>query len=174
MSAHYLGDVESLNDLVSRMPSPDREIYQSYKHLSISSAFIGRIYVLYKPTGLTAEGSHRAPEIMGQVKVLGFACDASKGCEIEIEDLNTGAILRANFIPQRLFDYDVFVSVPPYSRLRWDGHVKEGTVKRSMSFGVLFKQRTRSDFYSANCPMCETLKRFRELYPTVDLPVRYA
>lgn len=173
MSSMYLGDKESLEDLESRMMSPDREIYKGYRHLRVESAFIGRIYVIYKPTGLNAEKTHKAPEVVGQIKVTGFTCEARRGCEMVIEDLGTGATCNVGFIPQRLFNYDVFVAVPPFQRLRWDGRPSEGGIRRSMAFGILLKTRTRSDFYSAGATMVESPKGFRNLYPQVTLPLQY-
>lgn len=173
MSSQYLGDKESLSDLESRMPSPDRETYQSFRHLRIDSAFISRVYVIYKPTGLTKEGHHKAPEIVGQVKVVDWSCDIRKGCSMTIEDLGTGERMVVGHIPTRLFNYDIFVASPPFQRIRYDGRVVMGSVKRSLAFGILLKQRTRSDYYSAGASMIETLKGYRQLYPDYDLPFQY-
>ena len=172
MSA-YLGDRESLSDLESRMTSPDREIYQGYKNLRVEGSFLDRIYVIYKPTGLTADRQHREPDILGQVRVVGFTCDARKGCEISLENMETGELQHVGFIPQRLFSYDAFVGVPPFSRLRWDGRVSDGSIRRSLAFGILFKTRTRPENYSAGATMVETPKGFRQLYPSVHLPLHH-
>jgi hypothetical protein len=174
MSSHsYLGDAESLKDLESRMVSPDREIYADFKHLRVESAFLGRIYVVYKPTGLTSSNIHRDPEILGQLKVIGFVSDGQRGSTIELENLSTGEVLSVSHIPRRIFDFDAYVASPPFQRLRWDGRVMSGTVKRSLAFGILLKTRTRSDYYSAGATMVESPKAFRELYPNVKLSLQF-
>lgn len=174
MSSHqYLGDAESLKDLETRMMSPDREIYETFRHLRVESAFLGRIYIIYKPTGLTQHNTHRSPEVLAQIKVVDFTCTARDGGTIKLENLSTGETMSVSHIPKRLFGYDAFVASPPFQRLRWDGRLAEGAVKRSLAFGILFKTRTRSDFYSAGATMVESPKVFRQLYPDVDLPLRY-
>lgn len=173
MSAQFLGDTESLKDLESRMMSPDREIYQSFRHMRVESAFLGRIYIIYKPTGLGEDNLHRDPDVLGQVKVTSFRCEGKYGCEIEFEDTATGEVMRVGHVPKRLFDYDVFIAVPPLARLRWDGRYYEGSVRRSLAFGILIKTRTRSDYYSAGATMAETPKGFRSLYPNFNLQLQY-
>lgn len=174
MSSHqYLGDAESLKDLESRMTSPDRETYEGFKHLRVESAFLGRIYIVYKPTGLTAENTHREPEVLAQIKVVDFHSSAREGSSIKLENLDTGETMTVSHIPKRLFGYDAYVASPPFQRLRWDGRLVQGTVKRTLAFGILFKTRTRSDFYSAGATMVESPKVFRQLYPTVNLPLQF-
>ena len=174
MSSHqYLGDAESLKDLESRMMSPDREIYEGFKHLRVEAAFLGRVYIVYKPTGLTSENTHRPPEILAQIKVIDFVSNARDGSSIKLENLSTGETMTVSHIPKKLFGYDAYVASPPYQRLRWDGRVLQGAVKRSLSFGILLKTRTRSDFYSAGATMVESPKVFRQLYPNVELPLQF-
>lgn len=157
------------------MTSPDREVYQSFRHLRVEAAFLNRVYVVYRPTGLTRDKQHKQPEILGQVKVIGFSCDAREGCLMTLEDLTTGAIQQVGFIPKRLFGYDVFVAVPPFSRIRWDARPDNGAIRRSMAFGILIKTRTKSDHYSMGAVMLESPKGFRALYPAAqyDLPLLY-
>lgn len=174
MAQNYLGDEASLADLESRITSPDREEYVSYKNLRVEAAFIGRLFIIYRPQGLTSDNRHKAPEILTQVKVRGFSADDKRGCEIELEDMCTGQVMTVGHIPKRLFSYSVFVASPPYQRIRWDGRPHQGTVKRSLAFGILIKQRTRSDFFSMGATMMETPSNFRALYPNVDLHLLFA
>lgn len=174
MSSHaYLGDAESLKDLESRMMSPDREVYAGFRHMRVDAAFLGRIFIVYKPSGLTPEGQHKSPDVLTQVKVIDFNATAKAGCTLSLEDLTTGETMTVGHIPSRLFGYDVFVASPPFQRLRWDGRHDQGSVRRSLAFGILIKTRTRSDWYSAGATMVESPKGFRTLYPNVDLPLQY-
>lgn len=166
---HYLSETKSLEDLFYRMMSPDREICHTYQHMKVEKGFIDRIFIVYKPTGLTTGGHHRDPDILTQIKVTGFRADAKTGAEVYLEDLTTHQVMTATYIPQRLFDYDAFIGVPPKQRLHWDAQSVRGGVARSMSFGILMKVRTKAEFYSAGVTGVETPANFRALYPEVNL-----
>lgn len=171
MANAYLSDDESIQDLISRIEPPqEREMFNSFKHLRWEAAFVGRIYVIYSPTGLDTERGHRAPKILGQIVVKGFKCDAQKGCQITIEDCLTGNQMVVSYVPQLCFNYGFFVSVPPYTKLRWDATpLDNGEIRRSMTFGLMFKTRSRADYYSAGAVMAETPNKFRQLYPNTQL-----
>lgn len=166
MANPYLSDDESIQDLISRIePQQQRDLFNSFKHLRWEAAFVGRIYVVYTPMGLDADKGHRPPRILGQIVVKGFRCDAQTGCQIVIEDCLTGKQMTVGYVPELCFDYGFFVSVPPYTKIRWDATPKDGEIRRSMTFGLMFKTRSRADYYSAGAVMAETPNRFRQLYP---------
>lgn len=166
---NFLSEQASLDDLFSRMVSPDREVCREYKCLKVEPSFIDRIFIVYKPTGLTRDGEHKEPEVLTQVKVRSFRCDDKKGCEVEIEDTITHEVMVISYIPRRLFGYDAFVAVAPRQRLVWDATVFQGRVRRHLSFMLMFKVRSASDNYSQGCTGVETPAKFRELYPTVQV-----
>jgi hypothetical protein len=166
---YQLSEEHSLLDLVSRMPSPDREEYEAFRTLKVDVAFVNRIFVVYKPTGLTADKQHRPPQILTQIKVLDFRAASSLGAEIDIEDMTTHQTMTLGYVPQRVFGYDLFASVAPRQRLQWEGTLVQGTVRRSLSFMLMSKVRSRADFYSAGVTCIETPGEFRRLYPNVNL-----
>lgn len=166
---NFLTDAKSLEDLFSRMVSPDREVCESYKSLKQESSFLERIFVVYKPTGLTKEGAHKAPAILTQIKILEFKADARTGSAAVVQDLITHEIMTVDYIPKRLFHYDIFCSVAPRQQLRWDLSLIGSLLRRSMLFTLLFKVRSQSDFYSAGVTAIETPANFRALYPAFDL-----
>lgn len=168
MATPYLGDDENLADLVSRIPGSDREQYQSFGHLRVEAVFENRLFIVYKPTGLTREGLHRQPDVLTTVRVSDLWCESKEGACVGLEDLRTGATLRVGYIPTKLFGYNVFVSVPPIMRVRWDGRRAGGEVRRSLAFGLLIKAKNRADFYSAGNTYCETPNSFRALLPNAD------
>lgn len=174
MSTQYLGDEASLEDLESHMPLQYREEYRSYKHLRAEAAFVSRIFVAYKPAGLTPDGQHREPEVLAQVKVIDFIATPKDGCAVTFENMSTGQVQTVGHVPDRLFNLNVFVSAAPYMRLRWDGRPYKGSIKRSLCFGLLIKQRTRSDNYSAGATMLETPRGFNSLYPNYALQLQYS
>lgn len=169
MSTQYLSEEANLADLEARIRPSEKNEYDSFRHLKIEAAFIGRVFILYRPQGLTKENTHRPPEVVCQVRVRGFQADAKRGCLVTVERMDTGEIQTLDHVPSRLFDLPLFASTPPFQRIRYDGMLRNGAVVRSMSFALLFKQRSRSDYYSAGCLMADTPNNFRNLYPHVDL-----
>lgn len=165
----YLSEQKSTEDLFSRMMSPDREQCDSFKSLKVEVAFVNRMFVIYKPTGLTPEGYHKTPEILAHIRVNDFYASAQHGTEVEIEDLSTHEVMKLGYIPQRLFKYDVFGLVAPRQRLVWEATLLHGSIKRSMSFMLLFKERSAADNFSHSVTNIVTPSKFRELYPAVPL-----
>lgn len=173
MSSQYLSNEENLADLEAQMLEADRPAYDEFKHLRIESGFIDRIFVVYRPTGLTEQNTHRDPEILTQVRVVDFTATARFGCSLTLEDMGTGQVQTVGHVPERLFHYNVFVAVPPFHRLRWDARPYKGAVKRSLAFGVMVKQKTRSDHYSMGVTMLETPSGFQALYPDYQINLQY-
>jgi hypothetical protein len=165
----FLSDERSMEDLFSRMMSPDREQFATFKSLKVEAAFIDRIFILYKPMGLNAEGTHRPPEIITQIKVTDFRLSAKNGAEVDLEDLKTGEVMTIGYIPSRLFNYDIFIGVAPRQRISWDAALYQGTIRRSLSFMLLTKVRSGSGNYSHGATGIATPAGFRQLYPSVTL-----
>ncbi len=171
MNNNYLSEPASLEDLFNRMMSPDREVCETYQHLKVEQCFIDRIFIVYKPTGLNAENTHREPAILTQVKVTAFRVDATTGAELDLEDMTTHQVMTVTYIPKRLFHYDAFVGVPPKQRLHWDAQLIRGATKRSMGFYLMLKVRTKANFYSSGATAVETPSNFRALYPEVNFTI---
>jgi hypothetical protein len=167
-NTHYLSDAMSLEDLFKRMTSPDREECAAYQNMKVEQCFINRIFAVYRPTGLTDDNTHRPPEVLGQVMVSSFVA-TEQGVDVTLEDLTTRRVMVVGYIPRRLFDYDAFVSIPPRQRLHWDAQSVRGVIKRSLGFQLLFKVRTKADFYSSGVTGVETPSSFRALFPESNL-----
>lgn len=168
MAYPYLSEEDNLADLNARIPGDDRDVFQNFGHLRIEPAFDRRIFVVYKPRGLTREGQHRDPEILTTLKVVSLSVDSVKGASCRIEDQTTGAQQTLSYIPHRVFDYNVFMAVPPILRLRWDARPWEKGIDRSLAYGLLIKTKNRSDYYSAGNTYVEPPNRFRNLFPQCD------
>jgi hypothetical protein len=164
----FLQDDESFADLVGRMPEEDQGKYRKYGHLRIESAFVGRVLIVYQPTGLNAMKQHREPRVLSTLRVTDFVCDANAGSSAKIVDQETGALMAVNHIPRRVFDYELYMSVPPRMHLRWDARAMVGGTVRSLSFALLVKARNRSDFYSLGNTYAETPNVFLKLYPNAN------
>lgn len=164
MSFTYLNDTDGMADLVSQMPQDEQAVFNSYGHLRVEAVFDKRIFFVYK-----SRGQGTPPEILGTIKVLDYECSSEAGSSIEIEDVDTGQRQVITHVPARVFDYDLFMSIPQALRLRWDARVHPVTQKlvRSLSYAVLIKTKNRSDQITPNITYIETFNRFRDMYPEV-------
>ena len=169
MAYPYLNEEDSIADLQSRITGDDRDVFHNFGHLRIEAAFDRRLFIVYRPTGLTREGNHRDPEILTTLKVLSFSVDSVKGASCRIEDQTTGAQQVLGYVPRRVFHYNLFMAVPPSLKLRWDARVWEKGIDRSLAYGLLIKTKNRSDYYSAGNTYVETPNRFRGLFPNSDI-----
>lgn len=173
MAFHYLSDAENMAELISRIGEDDRPAFDEFGHTRIEAVFDNRLLIVYKPQGLDGK-SHKAPQILTTIKVRNFMGSSSAGSSVEIEDLKTGERQVITHVPARVFDYDLFMSVPPALRLRWDVRTEDnGRMVRSLSYAVLIKSKNRSDWYSFGVTYAETPNRFRELFPGVDPKLNY-
>jgi hypothetical protein len=156
-----------MKELVSHMPEEEQKRYENYGHLRIEAAFVNRIFIAYKPTGLTRAGKHKAPEIVNLIKVLDFEVDPRHGSIVTLKDQQTEQEQTVHHVPRRVYGYPIFVSIPTNLALRWDARLVNGRVWRSLSFALLIKTRNRADFYSYGNTYMEAPNVFRRLYPEV-------
>jgi hypothetical protein len=165
----FFTDEANLAELVSHMPEDDRNRFNNYGHFRVEAVFIDRIFIVYKPTGLTTSGRHKPPEILTTVKVTDFSADARYGCKATLVDQEHGGQeLQVTHVPRRVFNYPVYVSIPARLNLRWDARLVGDRVWRSLSFAFLIKTKNKSDFYSKGNVYFESPNRFRALYPEVN------
>jgi hypothetical protein len=165
---NFLRDPDSDADLVSRMPETERAQYLRFGHLRIESAFAGRVFILYRPTGLNALNRHREPHVLSTLLLTDFMCDARTGSSAKLVDQSNGSTMMIGHQPRRIFEYDLFMAMPSRMLLRWDARAVEGKVLRSLSFAVLIKTKNKSDFYSAGNLYSETPNEFLKLYPNAN------
>lgn len=170
----YLSEEESLAALVQQIAPQDQAAFADMKASRIEAAFTGRHLIVYKPTGLTEAGQHRAPEILTVLGFSDFFCDAQDGADVVVHDLRAQEKMTIGHIPTRAFDYDLFLQIPAVYRLRWDARRSDDGLVRSLVFPVSIFSRNRSSHYSAGVTYCETPNRFREFYPGVKHPIYQA
>jgi hypothetical protein len=167
MSEAFLSDEENLAELVSHMPEEDQLRWNNYGHLRIEPAFVDRVLVVYKPTGLLPNKQHRDPEILNLVKIVDFKVLGRLGCTAMLEEAETQQQMTITHVPKRLFGYPVYVSIPARVMVRWDVRVIDGKPWRSLSFAMLVKSKNKSSFYSKGNVYAESPNVFRNLYPSV-------
>lgn len=173
MGFQYLSDTDSAADLTDRMKEDDKLAYRDFGHTRIEAVFDSRLFIIYKPQGL-AGSTHKDPDVLTTIKVLDYACTSAEGSTIEVEDMRTGQRQVISHIPARVFDYDLFMSVPQALRLRWDARPGDnGRMVRSLSYAILIKSKNRSDWFSQGVTYTETPNRFRELFPSYALQLNH-
>lgn len=163
----FLGDAENLAELVSHMAEEDQHRFNNYGHFRIEAAFVDRVFIVYKPTGLLPNKRHREPEILTTVKVTDFGVEVRDGCYAVLTDAEHGREMTLSHVPKRLFGYPIYVSIPPRVTLRWDCRIVNNRPWRSLSFALLVKTKNRADFYSKGNTYMETPNEFAKLYPSV-------
>jgi hypothetical protein len=174
MKDEFFTDAENLAELVTHMPEEDAHRFNKWGHFRVEAVFVDRLFIVYKPTGLTPSGQHKPPEILNIIKVIDFSVDPRSGFQTVLKDQNTQQELVIGHVPRRVYSYQVYMSVPANLTLRWDGRrMDDGRVWRSLSFAVLIKTKNRSNFYSKGNTYIETPNRLKQLYPEVDGQFRF-
>gem|GEM_PF-2638293 len=163
----FLSDDDNLAELVSHMAEEDQRRFNNYGHFRIEAAFIDRVLIVYKPTGLLANKRHREPEILTTVKILDFGVEPRDGCYATLQESKDNREMTLGHVPKRLFGYPIYVSIPPRVTLRWDARMVNDRVWRSLSFALLIKTKNKADFYSHGNVYAETPLNFKRLYPGV-------
>lgn len=165
----FFDEKENLAELVSHMPEDDQKKFNNYGHFRVEAVFLNRVFIVYKPTGLTPgkAAQHKPPEILNLLKIVDFGVDIRNGAYAVLKDQKFEQELNIVHVPRKVFEYPVYMSVPPKLTLKWDARNVNGAVWRSMSFAVLIKTKNKSDFYSQGNTYIETPNVFRRLYPEV-------
>lgn len=170
----YLTEEQNVADLINQIEDQDQAAFAALKANRIEAAFSGRILVIYEPKGLIESGDHREPAILTAISFSDFASDGEIGADVVVNDLKHRESITVGHVPTRLFDYDIFLHIPPVYRLRWDARENDSGVKvRSLVFPVSIFTKNRSSHYSAGVQYAETPNRFRELFPSVKLSLKF-
>lgn len=171
--SNYLSDSENLSNLVTDMPAEEQTAFNSFGHLRAEAAFNGRLFILYRPSGLNPDKTHKAPEVLTTARFVDFKCDSAGGAVAKVVDVTTGQSQVVNHVPTRLFHYPIFVSIPPMCKVRWNARVVDGKTTRTLTYSLLVKARNRSDFFSFGNTYCETPNDFRALFPDFNLALNF-
>ena len=164
----FFEDAQNVEDLVRHMPEDEQRRYRTYGDNRIEAAFINRVFIVYRPTGLTSETKrHKEPEILTTIRVTDFSATARSGCVLTLEDQKHGQQMMVTHVPKQLFNFPIFVSIPPRLTLRWDARTVGESVVRTMSFAMFVKMKNKADFYSKGNTYVSTPNEFLRLYPGV-------
>ncbi len=167
----YFEEQENLDDLFRQIPESFSREFSEMGYSRVEAAYFARLFVVYQPQGLQENRQHRHPKILGLIRVNDFSCDTKKGASFTIEDLNTGDKLTIGHIPVKVFDYDVFIHIPPVFRMRWDARQGLSGVERSLVFPVSIFSKNGSYFHSYGVTYMDTPPRLRKLYEGINIKI---
>jgi len=172
-NSRFLSEKDNIQALRESIVSSDMNMYNSFGFNRAEPSFQNKVFVIYRPNGLHADGTHRPPEILGQVKVIDWYADAEEGPNAILEDMSSGEQVTIGVVPCRIFNYDVFFACPPYSKYRFDAKETGSGLERSMLFTLLISCETRADHYSKGVTLCESQKEINRLYPDLDFKISH-
>lgn len=161
---------ESFSALIVQMPREQQAMYRSFGHNRSESVFMRRFFCLYQCMGTNENRTSNDPRVIAKVGVTNLAFDLKEGFQVTFGVFDAADKI-AQFqtvggTPQRLFDHDIFVSVPCSFGLRRNHVVHtSGDTSWDISAIVYLKTRNRSEFYRKGDIQLETPAKFRRLYP---------
>lgn len=165
----YLDSEASVANLVRQLPPEVQEEWNRYGHLRVEPTFLDRVFVVFRATGRNNQGAAKAPEILTTIRALNFTASDSDGCTLGLLDETNNRKMTATHLPQKLFDYPLFVSIPPFFTMRWDARQHGGRTMRSLSYLLFIKARNKASFNSVGNTYMETPNKLRDLYSHLDL-----
>ena len=166
MSYKILDDKASLESLVRRMPTDEREAYERLKHIRSETIFLDRVFYVYKCTGKGSNGLQLPPQVLANVRVINFGYVHDKGFLVSLlnEDTNEKQVLDGT--PAKIFGYDVYANVPCSFSLKHNEIVfDDGRANFDTSVVIYVKTSNKADFYSKGTTYMETPPRMAALYP---------
>ncbi len=163
-----MSDILSLpevqNHLASLIPISDLQVFQGLKFAQLEGAFIGRVFTVYKAAGQQG-GEPNAPKVLTRLRVDDFCADAETGPAALIKDISTKERIWVDTTPTRLWEFPLFMQIPPNVTLRWTLRREGDEVKTMLLFGLVTRMANRSETYTDGATYCLTPRRMRDLYP---------
>lgn len=149
---------EHFEKLVESLQPADLGLYRSFKHTREEAAFRNRTFIVY-------EIFDREPDVLDTITVMDFHCNDTVGASAEVRSHGSGQIMTVNYLPQRLFEHEVFVWMPLHAKIRWSarpGKVHGG----SLAFPLVIRTASRLDRRERGVMHCETgVEYAREFEP---------
>ena len=151
----FLTDPEFFAQLTEKLNPDDKVVFDDTRHGRVETASTGKELVVYRMQG-------RQPHVLSRVSIVDLLID--NGATMEIIDLGTRERLVVGYSPCRLFNYPVFLSLPPSLTMRWRVGFDDG--RGFMSWPVYMRTQSRRHLREVGITYCETLKAFHEEFST--------
>lgn len=151
-----LTDPEFFAQLTDLLSPEDKAIFDDTRHGRVETASTGKEMVVYRM-------QDRQPRILSQISIVDLSIDDG-GASTEIIDLGTRERLVVGYSPCRLFDYPIFLSLPPSLTMRWRVGFSDG--EGFMTWPIYMRTQSRRHLREVGVTYCETLKAFHEEFTT--------
>lgn len=151
-----LTDPEFFAQLTDLLSPEDKAIFDHTRHGRVETASTGKEMVVYRM-------QDRQPRILSQICIVDLSIDDG-GASTEIIDLGTRERLVVGYSPCRLFDYPIFLSLPPSLTMRWRVGFDDG--RGFMTWPIYMRTQSRRHLREVGVTYCETLKAFHEEFTT--------
>lgn len=166
----YITEAETLDNLKSKMRPENALEFDSYKHLKIEAGFYDRVFIIYQPRG-SRHGQditqQKEPKVLSIVRVVGFTADLQHGAQARLFDETSGSEMSVGYVPKKLFNYPIYVSIPAELKLTLSGQKTGKTVRDSFTFAILIKCQDKADQYTTTNTYMETPAKFKVLFPAL-------
>lgn len=164
----YRTDEETFKHLKSRMRPGEADEFESYKHLKIESGFYDRVFVVYQPKGIKPGTVEQLqPKVLSVVRVTGLVADLRSGASARLYDETSGTEMTIGYVPRKLFNYPIFISMPTNMHLKMGTQLQGDGVRDSFTFALLVKCKNKSDFYTPESVYMETPANLKKLFPSI-------
>lgn len=171
-SLKFLTDADNAAALAAEVNPEDRADFKLFGHNRLESAFVDRIFIVYECQGRNTKNIQLPPKILTTVRVVGFRGDYTSGFEVKFLDEVTQETMTIGHVPKRLFDYPIFVAIPPRLTVKWDAQFMGDKLVRSLLFAILVKARNKATWFSKGNVYMETPNVLRDLYPHIELDLK--
>ena len=151
-----LTDPEFFAQLTVLLEPDDKFVFDETRHGRVETASTGKEMVVYRMQG-------RQPRVLSRVSIVDLSID-DQGASTEIIDLTTRERLVVGYSPCRLFDYPIFLSLPPSLTVRWRVGFDDG--RGFMTWPMYMRTQSRRHLREVGITYCETLRAFHEEFPT--------
>ena len=161
---------ETLDNLVLKMPEADAAEYKAFKYLKIEVGFDNRVFVIYSPRGPRSGrglNEQKAPNVLAIVKVTGFSSEIHSGASVRLFNETSGVEMTVGYTPKKLFNYPVYVSLPPSMHLKMGRQSEDHAAKQSFTFTLLVKCKNKAENYTEENVYMETPINLKKLFPII-------
>lgn len=164
-----LNEHSSFERILARLPEEEQDAFRKLNHNQYQTAFIDRVFYLYRCMGKDKNDAQRPPEVLALARVMNFSFDLERGFVVSVLDEMSNVKQALTVIPQKLFGFEVMVRVPTSFSLRCNMlQSADGQEKLDHSAGLYVKTRNKPEFFSRGNVYLLTPPEMAQLYPAQD------
>lgn len=157
----FLDDGPSLAALIDKLPKATRDVYDTFKALSLESGFPNRRMIVYT----LADG---VPLNTSMLLLGDMEMSRNEGPTITVAD-EAGTVI-VGVTPVKWRERDLFLHIPQNFIFKWKGKdAGEKGVQFVSHYAVLVKTRSKEHHQIDGDTYCVTLNQFRERFPDVSV-----